>query len=362
MMTLARAKMLKLATYELLQFAAMAVPSLVLAERFARLLSDVRGRDDTAYWLAVASSVAYVASGALLVWVPLKYHVIRGRRLKTTRWRPTALAYLLLCTLPCFAIVIASSQVQVNAGVRLDHFAELPVSLVMLSLICVDLVERLRPCRLLGQSDNMDLTFELLSPVLTHLETVSSISNTAQPDEAQNGAPPNPQAEPPNKAHAPHGRNDLPAGRSTPITSRTSGAAYPYSSSRAFSGRLGFLGRRDARSEAFVDCFLFWLDTVEMVRVAGEPNVFYSAWVYPVFILAFLSSLRAVLAPHGPLSSLAGVALQDLPFLVTRVSLLAVFGPVTPILFPLKNALVSLAFFYFTCMTRMKIFKKHSMF
>lgn len=194
----------------------------------------------------------------------------------------------------------------------------------------------------------MDFGFELPGPVLTNLEAVSSISNTVHPNEAQNGAP---------RRHP-----ELAAGRSTPITSRTSGPAYLYSSSRSFSGRLSFLGRSDARSEVFVDCFLFWLDTVELVRVAGEPAVFYSAWVYPVLILAFLSSLRAVFTPHGPFSSTAGVALQDFPFMVTRVSLLAVFGPVTPVLFPLKNALVSLTFFYFTYMTRMKIFKRHSMF
>ncbi|XP_061550316.1 transmembrane protein 236 [Phycodurus eques] len=356
------AKTLKLAAYELLQFAALVVPALALAERFARLLSDVRGRDDTAYWLAVASSVAYVTSCALLVWVPLRYHVLRGRRFKTARWRPTALAYLVLCTLPCFAVVIASSQVQVNAGVRLDHFAELPVSLVMLSLTCVDLVERIRPCRLLGQFDNLDLTFELPGPVLTHLETASSVSNQVQPDQIQNGSPANRQPEPPNKPDAPRRRPDVPAGRSVPIASRTSGAAYLRSSSRAFSGHLGFLARRDARSEVFVDCFLFWLDTAELVRVAGEPAVFYSPWVYPVFILAFLSCLRAVLTPDGPFWSSAGVALQDLPFLVMRVALLAVFGTVTPVLFPVKNALVSLAFFYFTCMTRMKIFNRRSMF
>ncbi|XP_051943063.1 transmembrane protein 236 [Hippocampus zosterae] len=340
------AKTLKLAAYELLQFAALAVPVLALAERFARLLSDVRGRDDTAYWLAVASSVAYVTSCALLVWVPLKYRILKRRRPKAGRWRPTMLAYLLLCTLPSFAIIIASSQVQVNAGVRLDHFAELPASLVILWLICADLVERLRPCRLLGQSDNADLGFELPGPVLTNLAAVSSISipNTGDPD-------------------TPRRRPELPAGRSAPIASGTLGPpAYPYSSSRAFPGLLSFLGRSDARSEVFVDCFLFWLDTAELVRVAGEPAVFYSAWAYPVLILAFLSSLRAALAPRGPFSSAAGVALQDFPFLVTRVCLLAVFGPVTPVLFPLKNALVSLTFFYFTYMTRMKIFKRHSMF
>lgn len=32
----------------------------------------------------------------------------------------------------------------------LDHFTELPVSLVLFALICVDVIERIRPCKLLG--------------------------------------------------------------------------------------------------------------------------------------------------------------------------------------------------------------------
>lgn len=32
----------------------------------------------------------------------------------------------------------------------LDHFTELPVSLVLFALICADVIERIRPCKLLG--------------------------------------------------------------------------------------------------------------------------------------------------------------------------------------------------------------------
>lgn len=108
--------------------------------------------------------------------------------------------------------------------------------------------------------------------------------------------------------------------------------------------------------------FLFWFDTVELVRMAGEPSVFYSPWVFPVYILAFLSTLRMVVAPHSPLLSSAGVALQDFPFLVLRVALIAVFGYVTPVLYPLKNVLVTLSFVYFTFLTKLKIFRSQSMF
>lgn len=44
-------------------------------------------------------------------------------------------------------------QVQVDAGRRLDHFSELPVSLVLFALVCVDIIERIRPCRLIGRCE-----------------------------------------------------------------------------------------------------------------------------------------------------------------------------------------------------------------
>lgn len=73
-------KTIKLILYEVLQFAALIVPIFVIMERFASLIRDVRGRDLTAYWLVVATSLAYVTSVTLLVWVPLKYLILKRRR------------------------------------------------------------------------------------------------------------------------------------------------------------------------------------------------------------------------------------------------------------------------------------------
>ena len=73
-------KTVKLVAYELLQFAALVVPLLVVMERFARVVRRVRGGDHTAYWLVVAASVAYVTSVTLLVWLPVKYLTLRRRR------------------------------------------------------------------------------------------------------------------------------------------------------------------------------------------------------------------------------------------------------------------------------------------
>ncbi|XP_037643886.1 transmembrane protein 236 [Sebastes umbrosus] len=359
-------KTVKLILYEVLQFAALIVPIFVIMERFASLIRDVRGRDLTAYWLVVAASIAYVTSVTLLVWVPLKYLILKRRSFisEITQWRPTALAYLILCTLPCFAILIASSKVQVDRGHKLDHFTELPVSLVLVSLICVDIIERIRPCKLIGKSNSLDSDFTMPGPVLTHLEQVTTVTGQLHTDEGQNGLT---QGHPEARNGGTSGRWQDRAGspsHSTP-SSRAPSVAYLYSSSsrpRSYSGPLGFLWRSDGRSEVFVDSFLFWLDTVEMVRVAGEPSVFYSAWVFPVYILAFISTLRMVITPHNPLLSSAGAALQDLPFFILRVALIVVFGYVTPVLYPLKNVLVSLTFIYFTFLTRLRIFRRQSMF
>ncbi|TWW73597.1 transmembrane protein 236 [Takifugu rubripes] len=359
---MASGKTVKLVLYELLQFVALTVPIFVIMERFGRLIREVRGGDHTAYWLVVAASIAYVTSVTLLVWVPVKYLSLkrRGYISEITQWRPTVLAHVILCTFPCFAILIVSSKVQVDAGRRLDHFSELPVSLVLFALVCVDVIERLRPCRLIGHSDSLDPYIHMTGPVLTHLHHVTTVTDQLQADTSQTDV----TSEVKNGSASSMYRDS--AGSSA-SRMRATGTTYLYSPSqhlrpRAHSGRLGFLWRKDARAEVFMEGFVFWLDTVEMVRVAGEPSVFYSAWVFPVYILAFLSTLRAAITPNNPLLSFAGFALQDVPFFVLRVALIAVFGYLTSVFYPLKNVLISITFIYFTFLAKLRIFKRHSLF
>ena len=107
---------------------------------------------------------------------------------------------------------------------------------------------------------------------------------------------------------------------------------------------------------------MFWMDTVEMVRVAGHPLVYYSGWVFPIYIFSYLSCLRVVVMPHSPLLSSLGVAVQDFPFFFVRVGLIAFFGFVTPLLYLMKNLLVCLAFVYFNFMTRLRVFNTERMF
>lgn len=209
-------------------------------------------------------------------------------------------------------------------------------------------------------ADSLDPYFDMTGPVLTHLQHVTTVTGQLQAHEGQESV-------------TAEVRNDAPTDRRRDSASsaapglRASSTTYLYSPSlhlrpRSHSGRLGFLWRKDARAETFAEGFMFWLDTVEMVRVAGEPSVFYSAWVFPVYISTFLSTLRAAITPKNPLLSSTGFALHDAPFFVLRVALIAVFGYVTPVLYPLKNALVGFTFIYFTFLARLKIFRQQSLF
>ncbi|XP_016310006.1 transmembrane protein 236-like [Sinocyclocheilus anshuiensis] len=347
-------KTVKLILYELLQFACLCIPVFAVMERFASVIRFVKS-SATAYWLVVAASVAYVASVTLFVWVPLKYFILRTQRFsEVTNWRPVTLAYVILSTLPCFAIIIASSKVQADAGVKNDPFTELPVSLVLFSLICVDIVEKIRPLCLTGQARGLGLDFEMPGPVLTHSEQVTSVSRQLQANGRDGGASPRSPVR--NGTISGHWRDADEEG-----TTRTSNTAYLYTS-HSYSGPFRFVWIREPRHDLFVATFLFWFDTVEMVRVAGTDSVYYSAWVFPIYILAFLSFLRVVITPDSPLLASSSVLTQDLPFLVMRICLVAVFGYVTPVLYILKNIFTVVSFMYFVFMTKLKLLNRESMF
>ncbi|KAM3860527.1 transmembrane protein 236 [Diretmus argenteus] len=396
---------LKFALCEVLQFAGLCVPLFIVMQRFAIIVANIKtsarppGDGNTAYWLIVATSIAYVTSTALLVWVPMKYMVFMKKKFLIGRkkWRPVALVYVILSTLPCFAFLIASSEVQINNNIKQDTFTELPVSLVLFSLICIDIVERIRHCRLTGQANELERDADIPSTVLTHVEQVTPITPIppAGPAPAVPGpavpapaapapAGPAPAAAAPAPAVAgqPNVRDQNGAGARPEINGTVPGIpgnpGRPFSisglSSRsasttayrispyAYTGPLRFLCASDARADVFVDSFMFWMDTVEMVRVAGHPSVYYSGWVFPIYIFSYLSCLRLMVMPHSPLLSSLGVVLQDLPFLFVRIGLIAFFGFVTPLLYLMKNLLVCLAFVYFNFMTKLRVFNTERMF
>ncbi|XP_043960416.1 transmembrane protein 236-like [Gambusia affinis] len=398
---------LKFALCEVLQFAGLCVPLFIVMQRFAIIVAKVKASaqppsdTSTAYWLIVASSIAYVTSTALLVWVPLKYLVFIKKKFLVGRkkWRPVALVYVILSTLPCFAFLIASSEVQINNNMKHDTFTEIPVSLVFFSLICIDVVERIRHCRLTGQANEMGRDAEIPSTVLTHVEPITpaspitpavsgaAVSGPAVPGPAvsrpsmHRQGMPNPlqpgTSQISDRNHngggiRPETNGVIPGINGTPgrpfiISSpelsspSMTGPAY-HLSPYTYTGPLRFLCVSDARADVFVDSFMFWMDTVEMVRVAGHPLVYYSGWVFPIYIFSYVSCLRVVVMPNTPLLSSLGVALQDLPFFFVRVGLIALFGFVTPVLYLMKNLLVCLAFIYFNFMTKLRVFNTERMF
>lgn len=191
-------------------------------------------------------------------------------------------------------------------------------------------------------------------PVLTHLQQVTSVSAHLQ----ANGGDSDTSLRSPVQNGSLSGRWGDADVRSL---SRASSAAYLYSS-HSRSGPFRFVWIRDPRHDLFVASFVFWFDTVELVRVAGIYSVYYSPWVFPVYILAYLSILRVVITPNSPLLASISILSQDLPFLVVRVCLLGIFGYVTPVLYILKNILVTGSFVYFVFMTKLKLLNRGSMF
>lgn len=73
---------IKLVFFELLEFAAFSVPTLVIMEQFAAAYQKTRnGAERTHYWLIVSCSIAYVAAVSLLIWVPIKVILFKKRHL-----------------------------------------------------------------------------------------------------------------------------------------------------------------------------------------------------------------------------------------------------------------------------------------
>ncbi|KAM9827890.1 transmembrane protein 236 [Neosynchiropus ocellatus] len=362
---------LKFAVCEVLQFAGLSVPLLIIMQRFAAIVAKVKssvepvGDSNTAYWLIVAASIAYVTSTALLVWVPLKFMVFTKKKILIGRkkWRPVALVYVILSTLPCFTFLIASSEVQIRNKLRQDTFTELPVSLVLFSLICIDVVERIRHCTLTGRANGGCRDPDIPTSGFTHVEQVASVRPAVPGQPVAASLPENlVNDRNQNRASRPEPNGTGPrlpgnTGRPFCISGLNLGDTREQTTSpHDYTGPLRFLCASDSRAEVFVDGFMFWLDTVEMTRVAGHPLICYSEWAFPIYVLCYLSCLRVVVMPHSPLLSTLGVALQDFPFFFVRVCLVALFGYVTPVLYLMKNLLVCLAFIYFNFMTKLRVF------
>lgn len=334
---MASGKIIKLIVFELLEFAAFSVPTLVVMEQFATAYERTRTIPDrTHYWLIVSCSIAYVALVSLLIWVPIKVLLYKKRHLykKITGWRPVLVMCVVLTTLPSFSFSVAVTEVQKsrNGSTDLlpDSLPDLPVSLVMLCLIMVDIIEKLRIYPLRGSQKSYDDKHIHT----TSLQQIKTVTDQVRQCEENRAAQP----------------SEMP-----PPLSQVPVLVGPQEPS-FHSGILRTMSRRDVRAELFLRSFLLWSDTVEMLRVAGHPAVYKSGWLYPVYLFSFISILRMVLTPKNPLLNSLGILLQDLPFVFVRLSLIIVLGTITPILGLCKNVLVTVSYVYFNHITRLRPF------
>ncbi|XP_004860021.1 macrophage mannose receptor 1 isoform X6 [Heterocephalus glaber] len=332
-------KIIKLVVFELLEFAAFSTPTLVTMEQFATAYHRAKNISErTRYWLIISCSIAYVAVVTLLIWVPVKVLFYKKHHLykKITGWRPVLMMCVVLTTLPSFSFSIAVTEVQKNNNGSIDllpdSLPDLPVSLVLLSLIVVDILEKLRTYPLRGQEkSNEDRHIHT-----TSLQQIKTVAEQV----GQNG-----------------GNPGLSQAAKAPGMSQLSSDGPVGSQEPSFdSGILRTISRRDDRAELFLWSFLRWSDTIEMVRVAGHPAVYKSGWLYPVYIFSYLSVLRIVFTPQNPLLNSLAILLQDLPFVFVRFSLIVALGTITPILGLCKNVLVTLSYVYFNYLTRLRPF------
>ncbi|XP_029810343.1 transmembrane protein 236 [Suricata suricatta] len=339
-------KLIKLLVFELLEFAAFSTPTLVIVEQFATAYQRTAGNPEkTHYWLIVSCSIAYVASVTLLIWVPIKVLLYKKHRLskKIKGWRPVMMMCVILTTLPSFSFSIAVTEVQKNIYGSTDllplTLPDHPVSLVLTSLIVVDIIEKLRIYPLRGcQKGNEDRHIHT-----TTLHQVKTVTDQVNQKEENTSFP-----QPASRTEAPQ----------PPGESRWSPApvlAGPQEPS-FHSGVLGAMSQQDIRAHIILWSFLLWSDTIEMVRVAGHLAVYKSGWLYPVYIFSFISLLRIILTPQNPLHNSLGIILQDLPFAFVRLSLIIALGTITPVLGLCKNILVTVSYVYFNYFSKSKAF------
>ncbi|XP_024650645.2 transmembrane protein 236 isoform X2 [Macaca nemestrina] len=262
--------------------------------------------------------------------------------------RPVLMMCVVLTTLPCLTFSIAVTEVQksINGSpdVLPDMLPDLPVSLVLLSLIVVDIIEKLRIYPLRG-SQKSSQNGHTHSSSLQHIKTVTEQVRQSQENAAS------PQATNSTQLSQPSGA------MTWSQVSVFTGLQEP----SCDSGILKTMSRRDVRAELFLWSFLLWSDTIEMVRVAGHPKVYKSSWLYPVYIFSFISLLRITFTPQNPLLNSLSILLQDLPFVFVRLGLIIALGTITPVLGLCKNILVTLSYIYFNYLTRLRFFSAFEM-
>lgn len=337
-------RIIKLVVFELLEFAAFSIPTIVIVEQFATAY-EKKTAEETYYWLIVSCSIAYVASVSLLIWVPIKVLLFKKRHLskKIKGWRPIMMMCVLLTTFPSFSFSIATIEIQKNnsdsTDALPDTLPDLPVSLVLTSLIVVDIIEKLRIYPLRGKQ----MSNENKQVHTTTLQQIKTVTDQGKQNEG-NPVPPQPAK-----------RTQSPQPPAAMTQSPVPELAGPQEPSFQ-SGILRTMSQQDVRAEIFLWSFLLWSDTVEMVRVAGHQAVYKSGWVYPVYIFSFISLLRMISTPRNPLLYCLGILLQDLPFIFVRLALIIDLGTITPVLGLCKNVLVTLSYVYFNYLTKFRIF------
>ncbi|XP_035658370.1 transmembrane protein 236-like [Branchiostoma floridae] len=333
---------------ELCQWSSLAVPIFVTSEGVARTVDRIQAGNTTTgaeqgggsapadqlpyYWLLVAASIAYVATVTLLIYLPVKYCFMWKNRflLENAKWLPAMLMHLLLSVLPCMSLMLFGIKLQDDnneVAAMFDTYTDFPVALVVLGVLAASWVEKVRRFPI-ATSAAAEMTEGPSSPrsMVNPVYTIDGADGTQSTDE-QTPRDPSPST--------PH----------TPVSIRRS---FPMSfSSRTSPRPKPKLTSNDDRARILSIEFFAVYDVIELLLVTNFHDVCRTYWIFPIYVVAFISMFKSILRLDHRFLPLVSMATHEIPFLILRIALLAKFGiAIMSLVYPLKN-LAAIAFYVY---------------
>ncbi|XP_078661824.1 transmembrane protein 236-like [Branchiostoma floridae x Branchiostoma belcheri] len=334
---------------ELCQWSSLAIPIFVTSEGVARTVDRIQAGNTTSnaeeagsndplpyYWLLVAASIAYAATVTLLIYLPVKYCFMWKNRflLENAKWLPAILMHLLLSVLPCMALMLVGIELQAaNSEItpQFDTYTHFAVPLVVLGVLVTSWVEKVRRFPNLS-SAGAEMTEGPTSPrsMVNPVYTIDGADGSQSTDEQSPRDPPGPSS-------TPH----------TPVSIRRS---FPmsFSSSRSSPRPRPKLTSNDDRARILSAEFFSVYDVLELLLVTNFHDVCRTYWIFPIYVVAFLSMFKSILRLDHRFLPLVSMATHEIPFLILRIALLAKFGiEIMSVVYPLKNLAVISFYVYY---------------
>ncbi|XP_019613485.1 PREDICTED: transmembrane protein 236-like [Branchiostoma belcheri] len=213
---------------------------------------------------------------------------------------------------------------------QFDTYTHFAVPLVVLGVLVTSWVEKVRRFPNLS-SAGAEMTEGPTSPrsMVNPVYTIDGADGSQSTDEQSPRDPPGPSA--------PH----------TPVSIRRS---FPmsFSSSRSSPRPRPKLTSNDDRARILSAEFFAVYDVLELLLVTNFHDVCRTYWIFPIYVVAFLSMFKSILRLDHRFLPIVSMATHEIPFLILRIALLAKFGiEIMSVVYPLKNLAVIAFYVYY---------------